>query len=218
MLALFINRAKAVDQLSGVVPHLIDGDLSILQYADDTILFMDHNLEHAHNMKTILCAFEQLLGLKINFHKSEIFFFGEVKNYESQYMELFGCNPLFQFFCTSLPLPRRTSVCVLTGALTSFSIVAASSTSFYHSLFCTKIELPKISSPTQILQTYPREGHAANLQSKGPKGGASGGIARTKLSRPWASKEGPQLQGATVRDATFEPPDQRRYNRRQGIQ
>ena len=51
MLALFINRAKAVDQLSGVVPHLIDGDLSILQYADDTILFMDHNLEHAHNMK-----------------------------------------------------------------------------------------------------------------------------------------------------------------------
>ena len=93
MLALFINRAKAVDQLSGVVPHLIDGDLSILQYADDTILFMDHNLEHAHNMKTILCAFEQLLGLKINFHKSEIFFFGEVKNYESQYMELFGCNP-----------------------------------------------------------------------------------------------------------------------------
>ena len=143
MLALFINRAKAVDQLSGVVPHLIDGDLSILQYADDTILFMDHNLEHAHNMNTILCAFEQLLGLKINFHKSEIFFFGEVKNYESQYMELFGCNPLFQFFCTSLPLPRWTSVRVLTGALTSFSIVAASSTSFYHSLFCTKIELPQ---------------------------------------------------------------------------
>ena len=44
-------------------------------------------------MKTILCAFEQLSGLKINFHKSEIFCFGKVKNCESQYMELFGCNP-----------------------------------------------------------------------------------------------------------------------------
>ena len=29
MLTLFINRAKAEDQLSGVVPHLIEGGLSI---------------------------------------------------------------------------------------------------------------------------------------------------------------------------------------------
>ena len=47
MLTLFINRAKAEDQLSGVVPHLIEGGLSILQYVDDTILFLDHNLEQA---------------------------------------------------------------------------------------------------------------------------------------------------------------------------
>ena len=45
MLTLLINRAKANDQVQRVVPHLIDGGLSILQYADDTILFMDHNLE-----------------------------------------------------------------------------------------------------------------------------------------------------------------------------
>ena len=73
--------------------HLVDDGLSILQYADDTILFMDHNLEQAHNMKTILGAFEQLSGLKINFYKSKIFCFGEAKNYESLYMELFGCKP-----------------------------------------------------------------------------------------------------------------------------
>ena len=89
MLVLFIKRAKAEGLLSGVVPHLVDDGLSILQYADDTILFMDHNLEQARNMKTILYAFEQLSGLKINVHKSEIFCFGEAKNCESQYMELF---------------------------------------------------------------------------------------------------------------------------------
>ena len=66
MLIIFIKRAKAEVLLSGVVPHLVDDGLSILQYADDTILFMDHNLEQAHNMKTILGAFEQLSGLKIN--------------------------------------------------------------------------------------------------------------------------------------------------------
>jgi hypothetical protein len=45
MLAILMNRAKVDGQISGVVPHLIDGGLSILQYVDDTILFMDHDLE-----------------------------------------------------------------------------------------------------------------------------------------------------------------------------
>jgi hypothetical protein len=39
MLATLINRAKEADQIKGLVPHLADGGLSILQYADDTILF-----------------------------------------------------------------------------------------------------------------------------------------------------------------------------------
>jgi hypothetical protein len=38
--------------------------LSILQYADDTILFMENYWEEAKNMKLLLCAFGQLLGLK----------------------------------------------------------------------------------------------------------------------------------------------------------
>ena len=40
MLAIFISRAKEAGLLSGIVPHLIEDGLSILQYADDTILFL----------------------------------------------------------------------------------------------------------------------------------------------------------------------------------
>jgi hypothetical protein len=40
MLAILIERAKSDGQIEGVIPHLVDGGLSILQYADDTILFM----------------------------------------------------------------------------------------------------------------------------------------------------------------------------------
>ena len=40
---------------------------------------MEHNTEKAVNMKLILCIFEQLSGLKINFHKSELFYFGQQK-------------------------------------------------------------------------------------------------------------------------------------------
>jgi hypothetical protein len=75
MLAILIECAKVDGQIELVVPRLVDGGLSILQYVDDTILFMDHGLEKAQTLKLILSSFEQLLGLKINFHKSELFSF-----------------------------------------------------------------------------------------------------------------------------------------------
>jgi hypothetical protein len=66
--------------------------VSILQYTDDTIIFMENNLERAKNMKLLLCAFEQLSGVKINFHKSEVFCYGEAKEIEDHYTNLFGCG------------------------------------------------------------------------------------------------------------------------------
>jgi hypothetical protein len=91
MLAILINRAKEHGQVSGVVPHLIGG-LSILQYADDTIIFMENDLEKARNMKLLLGAFEQISGLKINFHKSEVLCFGDAQDSLESYLELFGCK------------------------------------------------------------------------------------------------------------------------------
>ena len=92
MLAMLIQRAKDDGQFKGVVPHLVEDGLSILQYADDTILFMDHNLEQAKNMKLLLCVFEQLSGLKINFHKSELFCYGKAKDLANSYSQIFGCG------------------------------------------------------------------------------------------------------------------------------
>ena len=42
MLAILINRAKEDCQIVGLIPHLVDGVVSILQYAHDTIIFMGH--------------------------------------------------------------------------------------------------------------------------------------------------------------------------------
>jgi hypothetical protein len=92
MLAILIKRAKEDGQIAGVVPHLVDDGLLILQYADDTILFMEYDIDKAKNMKLLLSAFEQLSGLKINFYKSEVFCFGQAKDYELQYEQLFGCK------------------------------------------------------------------------------------------------------------------------------
>jgi hypothetical protein len=53
---------------------------------------MEHDLAKAINMKLILCFFKQLSGLKINYHKSEIFCFGKAKDEEDNYRNIFGCE------------------------------------------------------------------------------------------------------------------------------
>jgi len=91
MLAILVSRANNGGQFNGLIPNLVDDGLAILQYADDTILFMEDDLEGARNLKLVLVAFEKLSSLKINFHKSELFFFGGAKDRDMEYMELFGC-------------------------------------------------------------------------------------------------------------------------------
>jgi hypothetical protein len=106
MLSILINKAKEDGQVRGLVSHLIDGGVSILQYVDDTVLFMENDLEQAKNMKLLLCAFEQLSGLKINFHKSEVFCYGEAKETEDHYTNLFGCG-LGQYPVRYLGIPMH---------------------------------------------------------------------------------------------------------------
>jgi hypothetical protein len=43
-------------------------------------------------MKLILCLFEKLSGLKINFYNSEIYCFGEAKEQQNDYRHIFGCE------------------------------------------------------------------------------------------------------------------------------
>ncbi|WVZ71809.1 LOW QUALITY PROTEIN: hypothetical protein U9M48_020345 [Paspalum notatum var. saurae] len=96
MLAIIINRAKVEGKVNGVIPNLVEDGLSILQCADDTVIFLEHDLELARNMKALLCMFKKLSGLKINFHKSEIFYFGQAKELGS-----------FPFRYLGLPLHYR---------------------------------------------------------------------------------------------------------------
>jgi hypothetical protein len=44
MLEILIKRAREEGQIAGIVPHLVEDGISILQYAQ--------------NMKLLLCAFE----------------------------------------------------------------------------------------------------------------------------------------------------------------
>jgi hypothetical protein len=73
-------------QVGRLIPHLVEWGVSILHP------FMEHDLEKIGNMKLIVCIFEHLSGLKINFGKSEIFCFGKAKEMDEQYKKIFGCS------------------------------------------------------------------------------------------------------------------------------
>ena len=63
----------------------------MLQYVDDTIFLLPDDIASAKKLKFVLCAFEQMSGLKINFHKSELFLFGDTVNKSEQYKMIFTC-------------------------------------------------------------------------------------------------------------------------------
>jgi hypothetical protein len=58
MFTIIIKIAKLNGQIDRVVLHLVDNGLSILQYVDDTLIFLDDNLDNVENLKLLLCAFE----------------------------------------------------------------------------------------------------------------------------------------------------------------
>jgi retron-type reverse transcriptase len=70
-LAKMIHTTQKNGLIKGLVAKYIDQVLDVLQYADDIILCIEDDLESVQNMKFLLCLYEKMSGLKINFNKSE---------------------------------------------------------------------------------------------------------------------------------------------------
>jgi hypothetical protein len=69
----------------------VPNGVAILQYADDTIIFLKHDLQGAMHMKLLMYLFEMLAGLKINFNKNEILMINDEGNWGQSYAEMFNC-------------------------------------------------------------------------------------------------------------------------------
>jgi hypothetical protein len=78
-LATILTKAREVGMTKGLIPELIEGALTHLQYADDIAIFLECDEESIANTKFLLYCFEGMSGLKINFHKSEILVVGASK-------------------------------------------------------------------------------------------------------------------------------------------
>jgi hypothetical protein len=63
------GQNSRLEDMSGLVPSLIEGGLTHLQYADDTIIFLNFDDQSIYSTKFLLYCFEDMSGLKINYEK-----------------------------------------------------------------------------------------------------------------------------------------------------
>jgi hypothetical protein len=66
-LAKMVHLAQSNGLITGLADNLIQNGVAILQYADDTILLLQDDVQQAVNLKLLFYIFESMSGLKINF-------------------------------------------------------------------------------------------------------------------------------------------------------
>lgn len=88
-----LNKAKEAGHLKGLVPHLVPGGLTHLQYADDTILFMSNSEENVITMKFLLYCYEAMSRMRINYQKSEVIVVGRDEEETQRVTDMFNCKP-----------------------------------------------------------------------------------------------------------------------------
>lgn len=69
-LTKMILKAQKNHMIVGMAPDLIENGVVVLQYADDTVLCINHEPDKAINLKLLLFMFEMISGLKVNYNKS----------------------------------------------------------------------------------------------------------------------------------------------------
>jgi hypothetical protein len=87
-----IIKAQNRHLITGLAENLISKGMAALQYADDTILCLENNVQKDRYVKLLLYLYEQMSGLKINFKKSEILLIGGDNELASTYADVFDCQ------------------------------------------------------------------------------------------------------------------------------
>jgi hypothetical protein len=67
-----LSKAAGKGYIRGLMNSLYPEGVISLQYADNTLIFLDHDKQGACHLKWIMACFEHLSGMKINYQKSDM--------------------------------------------------------------------------------------------------------------------------------------------------
>ncbi|XP_026384892.1 uncharacterized protein LOC113280488 [Papaver somniferum] len=96
VLNIMFSKALVAGKLGGFKAKEGGTSISHLQFADDTLVFLDADLEQVRYLKYLLLSFEYASGLSTNFNKCNLFVVGEVVNLDDM-AAILGCS------CDSFP-------------------------------------------------------------------------------------------------------------------
>ncbi|KAK1645894.1 hypothetical protein QYE76_063699 [Lolium multiflorum] len=103
-----LTAAAKAGHIHGLASHLMPGGVSHLQYADDTLILIQGSDEDIANLKFLLMCFEDMSGLKINYHKSEVFVMGQRFEERMDIANKLNCKlGTFPFIYLGLPISDR---------------------------------------------------------------------------------------------------------------
>ena len=66
-LTRMVNKAQSNNLFSGLIDHIVDKGVAILQYADDTIICLKHSIGDARNLKMLLYLVFRLIFTRVKF-------------------------------------------------------------------------------------------------------------------------------------------------------
>ncbi|XP_050211903.1 uncharacterized protein LOC126662059 [Mercurialis annua] len=107
-LKCILHKAIGMGLINGFQFSDVQDPISVLQFADDTVLFLPFDLHQLRNLTRILRCFELISGLKINFHKSSLLGINVSDAELCEASELVGCYvEKFPIKYLGLPLAIR---------------------------------------------------------------------------------------------------------------
>ncbi|WVZ54242.1 hypothetical protein U9M48_005067 [Paspalum notatum var. saurae] len=107
-LSEILKTAREKGVLNGLVPDLIEGGLTHLQYADNMILFLENTEREIRNMKFLLFCYEEMSGMRINYAKSEVFTVGMGDGECDEIAKVFNCKKgVFPIKYLGIPIRDR---------------------------------------------------------------------------------------------------------------
>jgi hypothetical protein len=65
-------KAAAKNHITGLMHNMVNTGIISMQYGDDTLLFLKNDVSSVINLKWLLSCFEQMSGMRINFHKCDL--------------------------------------------------------------------------------------------------------------------------------------------------
>lgn len=85
-------KASRNNILEGLFPSSNSAGIISMQYADGTLLLLSNNTSHARNLKWLLSCFEQLSGMRINFHKCDLVPININEDDANIFAQILGCK------------------------------------------------------------------------------------------------------------------------------